>query len=490
MLLSIELKQSIIKSLVGKYALYIFQIVSLTILARVFAPEDFGIIAAAQVFIMFFQVIGTSGLAPAVVYESEVPANMRDGVFTFTWIVGAILAVIFAIFAPQIYQWFEFTSGLYVFYILAVCVFFSALTMMPLAALLKDSKFIAISQAEIFAEACAFGLCLASYYLVDFRQIALSFNTFDIVNNGLFALTIRFLCVPIFRFLAYWFMSSSTTIGRPAFGRDIKQVKKLYAYAKYQIMFNVLNFFSRNLDNLLLAKYFGASVLGVYEKTYQVMRYPLQLFTFAITPALQPVLTKYRDDPDLVYSEFFKIANRLAVVGVFTGSVLYWCAQDIVLILFGDQWLETVPLLRILALSIPVQMVLSSTGGVFQAFGKVKAMLLCGVFSSVCTVAAIVYGIHSSSLMILCYSLVGVFHINYIQCMFTLNKSIFPDQSFGNAFITTCLIGLIFINSIFSLPTAEFAQSILDAFIHLTVISAGLLPIGVGLLFGLHKRKM
>ena len=108
-----DLKKSLLQSLLGKYALYIFQMTSLMILARLIAPESFGILATVQVIAMFFQTIGTSGLAPAVVYQEHVPAQMRDGVFSVTALVGIGLGIVFYFLAPVLFEWFDFENGLY-----------------------------------------------------------------------------------------------------------------------------------------------------------------------------------------------------------------------------------------------------------------------------------------------------------------------------------------------------------------------------------------
>ncbi|MEC8010459.1 MAG: oligosaccharide flippase family protein [Pseudomonadota bacterium] len=471
-MLAADLKKALLHSLLGKYVLYIIQLVSMMVLARLIAPEIFGVVAAVSVIAMFFQMIGVSGLTPAIVYQEKVDATLRNSIFTFTLLIGLVLAALFTVSAPYLHAWFGFTQGLTLFYLLGICSFFAALAIMPMSSLLKDSKFIRISQAEALAELIGFGLCLFILWKWDHELAAL---------GG------RFLAIPVFRFVFYYVFSKNTEIGRPAFGRDLKSVLPLYSYAKFQIMFNVVNYMSRNLDNLLIAKYFGAASLGIYEKTHQIMRYPLQLFTFAITPALQPVLTKYKHDPDAVCGSFFKVATRLAAVGVFSSVVLYLCTEEVIYILFGENWMQVAPLLKILALSIPVQMVMSSTGGVFQAFGKVKEMFYCGLFSSVTTVAAICYGVYSENLEILCLSIVVSFYINYVQCMWMLRKSIFSNHLEGFLLVTFILIfafaGLI-------IPDAtDLPENLLQGILQIIYVAGPAAVVTAAVLYGLMKAR-
>lgn len=441
------------------------------VLARLFTPEQFGVIAAAQVFLMFFQMLAISGLAPAVVYQEAVPNTMRDGVFSFTCLLGFLLAIVFLLVAKPLYNWFGFETGIFVFYALPVCVFFSALAMMPVASLQKDAKFIVIARAEILSELIAFLACIVLSRYID----------------GLIALAFKFILVPVLRFIFYYLFSKNTVVGMPRLGRDVKQVLVLYDYAKYQVAFNILNFFSRNLDNLLIAKFFGASLLGVYEKTYQVMRYPLQLFTYAITPALQPILTKYKAQPDIVYKEFSVVAFRLALVGLFSATILYWHATDVVFILFGDQWFAAVSFLKILAISIPLQMVMSSTGGVFQAFGATKAMFKCGVFSSIVTISAVLAGIYYLDIELMCYLLVAAFSVNYIQCFYMLHRTVFKEQDSKKTIFLGFLVFSVFLNFIFLGDNSGSVSSYFDAVLSISK-SVLFLSIPMVLLFIFFKK--
>lgn len=450
-----ELKQALISSLLGKYALYVFQILSLMILARVFDPEVFGLIAVTQVFIMFFQMLATSGLGPAIVYKESISKNMLNGVFTFTLILGFALAVIFFSISSVLYQWLDLSSGLTAFYLMAPTVFFSSLCIVPLACLQKDAKFSTIAKAEILAEFLALVACLSML------------QAFKPEN----ALASKFVCVALLRFGFYYLFSRSTTLGTPNLGSQVRLAAPLFAFAKYQLGFNILNFFSRNLDNLLVAKYFGVASLGVYEKTYQVMKYPLQLFTFAITPALQPIFTKYKNDKVMVCHEYASIAEKLGLLGAFSAFILFWAAEPVVYILFGEKWHESAQFLRILSLSIPIQMVLSSTGGVFQAFGETKAMFRCGVFSSVTNVSAILLGIVSNNLSLLCFYLVFSFSVNFIQCFYTIFSTVFTFKELSKMKRSFIFVAVPFINLLFTDINFQVVLDLKDAFIRLSAIA-------------------
>lgn len=450
-----DLNRAILKSVTGKYMLYIFQLLSLAIVARLFPPEMFGTIAALQVLILFFQLLATSGLAPAIIYKETLSEEDRNGIFSVTLIVGVFLALIFYFITPYLAVWLNLADGRLLTNVLSLNVLFSALSMLPMAALQKDTKFLTIARAEIFAEVVSLVICLYLYS----------------EGFGLYALVSKLLVIPVIRFSFYYISSSKTSIGRPIMGRKLTAISLLFSIAKFQMAFNVLNFFSRNLDTLLITKFFGVATVGIYEKSYQVMRYPLQLFTFAINPALQPVLTKFRNDPIIVENEFYRIIMKLSFVGVFISFVLFWATSDILFIMFGDQWYDAAVILQVLSVSIPLQMVLSSTGGIYQAFGATKQMFQCGVFSSIVNVTAICLGVLSNDVINVCFYLSAAFLINYLQCFFVLHRRVFKNFVFYKFSPVTLLVFTPYLNLFFVEHSSRRAIKYSESFINILVVS-------------------
>ena len=448
MALSPNLKKAIFASMLGKYTLYIFQLATISILARLFTPEIFGVVAAAQVFILFFQTTVTGALAPAIIDKGDsINNSARDGIFTFSILLGSCFFIALIFVGPLIFQWLQFSDGLIVFYLLAPSVLFAAVSMVPVASLQRDAKFLIIARAEIFAELIA----LVTVIILSFYKSPYT------------ALAARFFCVAFFRLFFYYYFSKNTSLGRPRLGRKVEKTKMLYRYAKFQVLFNTLNFFSRNLDSLVVAKYFGAASLGSYEKTYQVMRYPLVLFTFALTPALQPILTKFKNHPAIIFREYLNLILALTIIGLFSGSMLYLCANEVVFILFGSQWEESVLLLKVLSLSIPIQMILASTGGIYQSCGETKHLFFCGVFGFLTALVAISIGVYTQDLVLMCYSIVLAINLNFLQCFTLLFSKIFKGLSYRPVIVAFLISNLVFLNLFLGFDTIKFPNSIGEA---------------------------
>lgn len=402
--MSNRLNNAILKSVSGRLSTYVVQFSSLAICARLFSPEEFGIIASIQVFVIFFQMLADVGIGPAIINEDKFTTNQRDGIFSVTTIIGFFLALLFFFFSYVLNHFYDGYVYQEIAVFVCISIFFNALNIVPMTAMNKDTKFIHIAFGDVLSEC----ISLFVVYLMYFQGF------------GIIALATRPMVQSISRFVFVWFMSNKTVLGRPILGRELYHIRKILDFSMYQFGFNFINYFSRNLDNILVAKFFGMSSVGIYEKSYQLMRYPLMVTTFAMTPAIQPVLTKLRDDKERIIKEHNQLTSRLLAISLPVSAFMYLNSESIIAILFGEQWLEVEPLIKIFSFMIPIQAVLSTSGSFFQVMNKPKLLFISGAISASVNVTAIIFGIMLGEMEYAAIALVVSFSINFVQTYFIL----------------------------------------------------------------------
>jgi hypothetical protein len=91
------------------------------------------------------------------------------------------------------------------------------------------------------------------------------------------------------------------------------------------------------------------------------MMLPLQNITQVITPVMHPIFSDFQDDKAKLASSYERIVRILSFIGLPMSVLLFFTAQEVTLIIFGNQWLPSVPVFRILSLSVGVQIILSSS---------------------------------------------------------------------------------------------------------------------------------
>lgn len=408
-----ELHKAIRKSMLGRYSVYAVNLLSMMILARVFTPEAFGTVAAIMVFFIFFQLIAEAGLGPAIINLDSLSPIDRDGLFGLTLSVGLALALIFFALAPVFLIFYQLPRVDEVVPYIAFSLLFFAASIVPNALLLREQAFFRIANAGLTAELIS---TLAAISLAQFI-------------DPLHALAAKGAVSAAILFFVIWYFSAGTEFGRPILGKKFTAIKPLLGFTGYQFGFNFINYFSRNLDNILVGKYMGAGMLGVYDKSYQLMKYPLMLLTFAMTPAIQPVIRKHAGDREKVEEIHRDFTFKLSLLGAVAGLAMFVLADWVVLLILGNQWVEVIPIIRILAIAIPVQVVLSTSGSFFQAMNRADLLFLSGLLSALVVISAIVYGIYDGEITTLLWGLVVAFHVNFIQAYYILYSRVFRRNS-------------------------------------------------------------
>src|SRR4030095_10140235 len=91
-------------------------------------------------------------------------------------------------------------------------------------------------------------------------------------GHGVWSLGWQSVCTTVLVAAGTWGASE----WRPRFIFDASSVRSTLGFGASLTGFNVLNYFTRNADNLLIGRYLGAQDLGLYDFAYRVMLYPLQ----------------------------------------------------------------------------------------------------------------------------------------------------------------------------------------------------------------------
>ena len=90
-----QLKKAIGLSVLSRCSAYVVQLILLMLYARWFTPAEFGVLAGIQVFVLFFIMLAEIGLGPALINQRQLSEKDRDGLFSLTWIIGIVIAIIF-----------------------------------------------------------------------------------------------------------------------------------------------------------------------------------------------------------------------------------------------------------------------------------------------------------------------------------------------------------------------------------------------------------
>lgn len=393
-----------------KYSGVIISIGIGVVLVRLLTPEEFGTVALITVFISFFNILTVGGIGPAIIQNKELTEEDMQSIFSFSIVLGFILALLFFLSSTVIASFYNNTELIPLVRLLSLTVLFSAFKIVPNALLLKKLKFKQVGLATIIVQLLS-GVVAIIFAYKGFSYYALVYKS---IFDGLFTFLIFYWLSPI----------------KLKFELQKSSINKIMRFSTFQFFFNFINYFSRNTDNLLIGKFISPTALGFYDISYKLMMMPVQNLTHVITPVLHPVLSAFQNDKNKIYNTYMKVVKILATIGFPLSVFLYFSAHEIISILYGSQWGQSVPVFKILALTVGIQVVLSSTGSIFQAVNRTDLLFYSGLLSALFMVSGICYGIFvGKSIETVGYGLIGAFVIIFFQVFYILIR-IALDSSF------------------------------------------------------------
>lgn len=368
-----SLKKATLISLVSKYTTVLCGLVFTAILARLLTPDDYGVVAVVNVFVIFFSMISDMGFSAAIIQNKTLTAEDDNQIFTFTIYAGLLFMLVFSLLAWPIAYIYKSNDYLDICPILSISVLFNTLNIVPRSKLLKDKRFFAISVRNVTAAvvssiiAIIMALCGFKYY----------------------ALIAQSIMSAVFEFI--WNIVTARLRFMIKFNFD--SIRKILGFGKYELGFNFINYFVRNLDNLLIGAVMGERALGYYEKAYKLMVYPTQYLTHAITPVFQPVFSEYSEQKERIYMQYTRVLSILSLLAIFIAVFCFFSAREIILIMMGDQWVDSIFCFKVLSVSMWAQMLYASAGAIYLALGDAKLRFKIGAAEAILMVALILTGI-------------------------------------------------------------------------------------------------
>lgn len=346
----------------AKYSGVVVQLVITSILARLITPEEFGIVAIATVMIAFFNILSDIGIGPAIIQKKDLSFTDLSHIFSFTIYVGAMMGLIFFFFAYPISNSYNNSTLISVCQLLSICIFFSCANIVPLNFNYKEKNFKYISQITLGVQFISGCISVVA----------------ALTGLGLYAIVISQLLSSILLFICYY----NRIRLKFYYKIEMKALRKIMSFSIYQFLFNIVNYFSRNLDKLLVGKYLGMVPLGYYEKSYKLMLLPLQNITFVITPVMQPIFSTFQNNYSEIINKYLKLISLLSYLAFPIVAVLYYVSDELILLLFGDQWIASIPAFKILTFTVGLQIVISTTGSIYQSINATKELFISGCWGA------------------------------------------------------------------------------------------------------------
>lgn len=389
----------------SKYANVLVQLLLTAVLARLLSPDEFGLVAIVTVFTSFFSIVADMGLAPAIVQFKDLDEDDLSGLLTFSALLGTVIACAFCAFAYFISWLYAEPELVPLCQLASVSILFSAANMVPNGLLLREKRFVAIG-ARLLVTTVVSGVVAVYLAFAGFGPYAIVAQSV-VLSAGIF----------------FWsLVASRVRVGNVHF---LGPLRRVLSYSLYQTGFSVVNYFSRNLDNILIGKMLGTTSLGFYDKAYKLTTYPISFLASIVGSVLQPFLSKYQDDPEGMTEKWLSVAKALSLVAAPVAAMFFCAPEEVTLLFFGDQWTDSVPLFQVLSVSVYFQVVNNPSGAIFQSAGHTDYMFAHSLAATGMTTVLLLAGLATGSVMIAAAGISLAYCLHTISLMyFLLHKTL------------------------------------------------------------------
>jgi PST family polysaccharide transporter len=358
---------------VAKVIQQVFQFVLSVVLMRLLGPEAFGLIGMVLVFSGFAGIFSELGFGSALVQRQDVREEHRSTAFWLTIAMSVVLTVAFAAAAPLV-------AGFYKQPLLKSMTAWSALGfvlaapgVVPRALLQKAMRFDALAKVDIAALAISGATATA---IAALGGGVWSLVVQQIVSSA--ATSILLLLLGNWRPRLIW-------------SRD--NFRQLFGYGAGLTGFNVINYWARSADKLLIGTFLGPIALGLYSRAYALMLLPISQVISVLAPVMFPAMSSIQHDKPRARRVFLRVITVLSFLTFPMMLGLVVVAEPFVLTFFGAKWASVTPIIQILALVGVTQTLCNPTGWIYTSQGRTDWMFWWGVGGAGFLILSIIAGI-------------------------------------------------------------------------------------------------
>lgn len=343
------------------------------IMARLLMPEDFGLVAIVTSIIAVFSLFNDLSLPMATVQRHEINHEQVSVLFWINTLWGCALALVSVATAQLFARLYGEPRLTSIIVVLSSGFIFFGLGSQHRALLKRQMRFTMIAVTELIALVLGMliGLVLAwlgfRYWALVYMRLATSIFT---------TLGVLLACG--------W---------RPARPKWSAQVRPLLTFGTHLTGLSVLTYFTRYADNLLIGWYSGSRVLGFYYKAYQILLVPSQQFSTPLAGVVVPTLSRLQLDPHRFSAYYNRSILLSAAIGMPPIAFLFINADWVVPLLLGNQWTESVPLFRALALAAFISPVDFGAGWIVVPLGHANRQFKWSLIATLFTLVGFFIGI-------------------------------------------------------------------------------------------------
>ncbi|PKO02588.1 MAG: lipopolysaccharide biosynthesis protein [Chloroflexi bacterium HGW-Chloroflexi-5] len=410
-------------TLIGQGLKFVLQMTSTAILARLLTPADFGLIAMVSAITGFILIFKDLGLSMATIQQPKITQEQISTLFWVNVAFSFIVLLVMGLLSPVIAWFYDESKLIWVTIILSTGIMMGGFSVQHQALLRRQMRYINLALIDVIA--LLFGLITA---------IASAF-----LGLGYWSLVIQQLMTALITLIGV-LVSAKWKPGLPS-----KQagIKSMLNFGKNMTIYGILNYFARNLDNILIGRFLGAASLGFYSRAYSLILAPISQIISPLTAVANPTLSRLQDDPLRFRNYYLKAIKFIAYATIPLIAFMGVLSKEIIALLLGEQWGETAKLFQILAISAIWHPLGSTVGWIYVSLGKTDRMAKWGFISIPLIILSFIIGLRWGAQGVAIGYTIIILLLIYPQFAFALHGTLIKTRDVVSSIYPALVIAAI-----------------------------------------------
>jgi PST family polysaccharide transporter len=396
----VTLREKFIRSF-GWQALNVFsqvllQLAFISILARLITKEAFGVMAIALVMVGFIEIFSQIGIGPALIQRKKLTQENINGAFFISLLLGILFTIGLYIIAPWIAKYYDYEPLTAVLRWIGLSFFISALAIVPRSLIIKEMSF-----RKLF-------FCSITAMTIGNLGVGL---TLAFLGYDLWAYVFALLAQNALMTISYWFFHPV----KLTLSWNWETTMDMIRYGGGSTIFNVFNYAATKIDTLIVGKMANAdqlldqqgfqqaeqatdlsigesnqvlsqaqidpiptsmsseswSTTGIYDRSVYLMSLPITVLGKLSDSVMFSGLSQLQDDVPRLQRAYLSALYHIGLL-VIPGSVfMVFFAEEITILFLGENFYESIPIVKILFISVAFRSLIKISDSVVRALDKV-----------------------------------------------------------------------------------------------------------------------
>ena len=423
---------------------FFFQLLGSIFLARLLEPKDFGYIALVIAFTGIGSLFIDFGFSVAYIQRKEIQIQHTNVLFFISSLIGFAFASFFIIFKDLIISFYSIPELSPIIFGLSISLMIGSLTTAPFSILKRSSRFKELGLISILS--LFFSLLIS---------IILAFMGYGVMSMVYGAISKQIILL---------LLSANKVKWKPGIKFKRHHFKEMFDFGKWLTLSRIAGYINRNLDTLLIGKYFGPHILGIYTRAYKLMMAPMSQFVNVIAGTSLPIMKDYQNNDAKLWAGYSKIITAQLLVLVPVLLFVWTLRYHIIELLYGETWALVGDYLTYMLPVVLFDMGRNTLHQILIVKGKTKSHLTIALITSSIVITSIVIGVMLGDviflikLYVLAKLIIWLFVSPYLlkQVGVDFIKFLSIYSKVGYQYLSLFLITILYLLFTNTLPNQEF----------------------------------